>query len=77
MKATVVMAPVDWRLAAPEIVFIVADCKAGVLFVGSECAQIRAITSRLPELRTIIATEGGAPNGTTTARGATSRARTT
>ena len=28
MKANVVMAPVNWRLAAPEIAFIVADCKA-------------------------------------------------
>ncbi len=62
MKANVVMAPVNWRLAAPEIAFIVADCKAPVLFVGPEfVAQGRAIKSQLPELRTIIATEGGAP----------------
>src|SRR5580704_17044331 len=62
MKANVVLAPVNWRLAAPEIAFIVADCKAPVLFAGPECvAQVRAIRSQLPELRTIIATEGGAP----------------
>ena len=62
MKANVVMAPVNWRLAAPEIAFIVADCKAPVLFVGPEfVAQVRAIQSQLPELRTVIATEGGAP----------------
>src|SRR5664280_1731487 len=36
MKASVVMAPVNWRLAGPEIAFIVADCKAPVLFVGPE-----------------------------------------
>ncbi|MGB6956806.1 MAG: AMP-binding protein, partial [Bradyrhizobium sp.] len=42
MKANVVMTPVNWRLAAPEIAFIVADCKAPVLFVGPEfVAQIR------------------------------------
>jgi acyl-CoA synthetase (AMP-forming)/AMP-acid ligase II len=36
MKAGVVMAPVNWRLAGPEVAFIVADCKAPVLFVGPE-----------------------------------------
>jgi acyl-CoA synthetase (AMP-forming)/AMP-acid ligase II len=62
MKANVVMAPVNWRLAAPEIAFIVADCKAALLFVGPECVtQVRNIQSQLPELRTVIATEGGAP----------------
>jgi acyl-CoA synthetase (AMP-forming)/AMP-acid ligase II len=61
-KANVVMAPVNWRLAAPEITFIVADCKAPVLFVGPEfVVQARAIQPQLPDLRTIITTEGGAP----------------
>lgn len=61
MKANVVMTPVNWRLAAPEIAFIVADCKAPVLFVGPEfVAQIRGIQSQLPELRVVMATEGGA-----------------
>ena len=36
MKAGVVMAPVNWRLAGPEVAFIVEDCKAPVLFVGPE-----------------------------------------
>ena len=35
-KASAVMAPVNWRLAAPEVAFIVEDCKAPVLFVGPE-----------------------------------------
>jgi len=61
MKANVVMTPVNWRLAAPEIAFIVADSKAPVLFVGPECVdQVRAIRAQLPELRTVITTEGGA-----------------
>src|SRR5262245_65703438 len=34
MKAGVVMAPVNWRLAGPEVAVIVADCKAPVLFVA-------------------------------------------
>jgi fatty-acyl-CoA synthase len=61
IKANVVMAPVNWRLAGPEIAFIVADCKAPVLFVGPEfIAQVRSIRAQLPDLRTIITTEGGA-----------------
>src|SRR5258707_11846816 len=62
MKANVVMAPVNWRLAGPEIAFIVEDCKAPVLFVGPEfTTQVRNIKSQLPDLRTVIATEGGTP----------------
>src|SRR5438094_8843234 len=62
MKANVVMAPVNWRLAGPEVAFIVEDCKAPVLFVGPEfIAQIRNILPQLPDVRTVITTEGGAP----------------
>src|ERR1700730_2068138 len=62
MKANVVMAPVNWRLAGPEIAFIVGDCKAPALFVGPEfVTQVRNVKSQLPELRTVITTEGGAP----------------
>jgi acyl-CoA synthetase (AMP-forming)/AMP-acid ligase II len=59
MKANVVMTPVNWRLAGPEIAFIVADCKAPVLFVGPEnFAHVAGF--RAPELRVVIATEGKA-----------------
>src|SRR5712675_1490677 len=62
MKADVVMAPVNWRLAGPEIAFIVADCKAPVLFVGPEFTElVHSIQGQLPDVRTFIATEGGAP----------------
>ena len=62
MKANVVMAPVNWRLAGPEVAFIVEDCKAPVLFVGPEfITQVRNIQPQLPDLRTVITTEGGAP----------------
>ena len=61
-KAGAVMAPVNWRLAAPEIVYIVNDCKAEVLFVGSEFAGLaRQIAPELASVRKIIAMEGGAP----------------
>src|SRR3954471_22359768 len=62
MKANVVMAPVNWRLAGPEVAFIVGDCKAPVLFVGPEfITQVRNIKLQLPDVRSVIATEGGAP----------------
>ncbi len=62
MKAKVVMAPVNWRLAGPEVAFIVSDCKAPVLFVGPEfITQVRNIKAQLPDVRTVITTEGGAP----------------
>jgi acyl-CoA synthetase (AMP-forming)/AMP-acid ligase II len=64
MKAGVVMAPVNWRLAGPEIAFIVSDCKAPVLFVGPEFVeQVASIKAKLSDVRTLIATEGSAPPG--------------
>src|ERR1700733_8872890 len=61
IKAKIVMAPVNWRLAGPEIAFIVGDCKAPVLFVGPEFVeQAQRIQAQLPDVRTFIATEGGA-----------------
>jgi len=65
MKARIVMAPVNWRLAGPEIVFIVEDCKAAILFVGPEFVeQVRAIQPQLKNVRAIMTTEGGAPEWT-------------
>jgi len=62
IKANVVMAPVNWRLAGPEVAFIVEDCKAPVLFVGPEFVTlVRNIKDKLPGVRTVITTEGGAP----------------
>jgi len=62
IKANAVMAPVNWRLAGPEIAFIVEDCKAAILFVGPEFVdQVRGIKASLPSVRTIMTTEGGAP----------------
>jgi acyl-CoA synthetase (AMP-forming)/AMP-acid ligase II len=62
MKTKVVMAPVNWRLAGPEIAFIIGDCKAPVLFVGPEFTeQVQALRSQLPGVHTFIATEGSAP----------------
>ena len=65
VKAKVVMTPVNWRLAGPEIAFIVEDCKAAVLFVGPEfIEQIRGLQKQIPSVRIIMTTEGGAPEWT-------------
>src|ERR1700754_3485972 len=62
MKAGVVMAPVNWRLAGPEIAFIVEDCKAPLLFVGPEFVTMaRGLKDKLPSVRAIITIEGGVP----------------
>jgi acyl-CoA synthetase (AMP-forming)/AMP-acid ligase II len=62
MKANVVMAPVNWRLAGPEIAFIVEDCRASALFVGPEfLTQVERIKAQLPSVRKFIATEASAP----------------
>src|SRR5580704_10889263 len=53
IKAKVVMAPVNWRLAGPEIAFIVGDTRAPVLCVGPEfIEQVGAIKAQLPGVLT-------------------------
>ncbi|MFI6937356.1 long-chain-fatty-acid--CoA ligase [Streptomyces sp. NPDC050287] len=52
---------VNWRLAPPEIEFILADAQARILLVGAEFApQIEQIRSRLPELTKVIVVGGDA-----------------
>jgi fatty-acyl-CoA synthase len=61
-KMGAVMAPVNWRLAPPEVVYIVNDCKAAVLFVGPEFIDLaRKILPELPSVHTVVAMEGGNP----------------
>lgn len=38
-KAGVIMAPIGWRLAPPEVAYIAADAQARMLFVGPEVAD--------------------------------------
>src|SRR5262249_722470 len=60
VKAGVVMAPVNWRLAGPEVAYIVADCKAPVLFVGPAfIAQVKNIQPQLTDVKHILTAEGG------------------
>ncbi|MEE4349618.1 MAG: fatty acid--CoA ligase [Pacificimonas sp.] len=57
-KAGVVIIPVGWRLAPPEVRYIVDDCHAKLLFVGPELVECAAqIESDLPHLKRVIAME--------------------
>ena len=58
-KAGAVMTPVNWRLAGPEIVYILNDAKASVLFVGVEfLEQAAALLPELTSVRKIVSMEG-------------------
>lgn len=55
VKANLVLGPVNARLAPPEIVYIVNDAHAEVLFVGEEYREaIHQIRDQLPGVRKII-----------------------
>ena len=61
-KAGIVMTPVNWRLAGPEVAFVINDCAASVLFVGPEFVNlVRTIRDDLPSVRAFITIEGGSP----------------
>jgi acyl-CoA synthetase (AMP-forming)/AMP-acid ligase II len=60
-RADVVMTPINWRLAGPEIAYIVNDCGGAVLFFGREFAGLaQALEAELPTVRTYVAMEGHA-----------------
>ncbi len=59
-KARGALAAINNRLAAPEMQFIASDAKAKVLFVAKEFYEIAGIIAEeLPDLRGIIAIDGG------------------
>ncbi|WP_322796234.1 fatty acid--CoA ligase [Tepidiforma sp.] len=50
-KANAVMVAVNWRLAPPEVAYVINDATAEVLFVGQDFFPV--IEKILPELRTV------------------------
>lgn len=59
-KIGAVMTPVNWRLAAPEIVHILSDAQARVLFVGGEFPDTATqLAAETPALEHLIAMEQG------------------
>lgn len=59
-KVRCALTPVNHRLAAPEVAFILNDCQASILFVGKESEPLlETILDQCPQLSTIISIEGG------------------
>ncbi|HWA90725.1 MAG TPA: long-chain-fatty-acid--CoA ligase [Rhizomicrobium sp.] len=60
-KARAVTVGVNWRLAAPEIAYVLNDAGCEVIFVGADFAQIvEKILPDCPKLKTVIAMDDGA-----------------
>ena len=57
-KVGAVMTPINWRLAPPEVSYIVNDCQARVLFIGPEFTELlRQIRPSLTHVETIFGSE--------------------
>jgi acyl-CoA synthetase (AMP-forming)/AMP-acid ligase II len=60
MKVGMVMTPVNWRLAPPEMIYIINNAEAPVLFVGVDfAAAARAFKPQLSALRLIVGMDEG------------------
>jgi long-chain acyl-CoA synthetase len=60
-KIGAVLVSVNWRLAPPEIVYILNDAKAEVIFIGEKFAGLmKSILPELKSLRQVIVIDGAA-----------------
>ena len=60
MKANVVIAGVNWRLAPPEIEYILNNACIDILFVGAEFYDvIEQLMPNITSIRQFIAVDGG------------------
>lgn len=61
-KAEAVLVGVNWRLALPEIEYILNDADCGTVFVGAEYYSVmEELAARNPTLTRVIAMDGGHP----------------
>ncbi len=59
-KANTVLVGINWRLAGPEVVYVLNDAGCETMFVGAEFVPlIEAIKANCPKLKHIIAIDGG------------------
>ena len=59
-KADVVLVPVNFRLAPPEVAYVIADAAAEVLFVGADFySLVEKVAHEMKSVRRIIALDGG------------------
>ncbi len=62
-KAGAFVAPIGWRLSAPEVAYILADSQARLVFVGPEVMEVaRAALAELAAPPPLIAMESNAPD---------------
>ncbi|MFI4933813.1 MAG: long-chain-fatty-acid--CoA ligase [Caulobacterales bacterium] len=62
LKAGACLTPVNWRLAPPEIAFILKDAGAGLLVCGADYAEtVAGILADCPAVRRVIQFEPGHP----------------
>ena len=60
LKSNTVTVGVNWRLAPPEVSYVLNDSQSEVLFVGEEFYPvIDQILDELPNIKTVIAIDGG------------------
>ena len=58
-KIGAVMTPINWRLAPPEVAYIVNDCAARILFIGAEFGDlVREVKPSLTFVQSIFGVEG-------------------
>ncbi|MEQ9586684.1 MAG: fatty acid--CoA ligase [Parvibaculaceae bacterium] len=58
-KSNTVMVPINWRLAPPELEYILNDAEIELLFVASDCFDlIKPIKANLTTVRKIVALNG-------------------
>lgn len=59
-KAKAVMVGVNWRLAAPEIAYVLNDSRTEILFVGAEYYDVvEQVLPECPNVRKVVALDGG------------------
>jgi long-chain acyl-CoA synthetase len=62
-KADIVLVPVNFRLAPPEVAYVVADAGAELLFVGADFYPlVEKVAQELKSVRRIVALDGGHPS---------------
>ncbi len=64
-KIGAVMTPVNWRLAAPEVAYILGNCEARIVFVGEGFADMLAkVRSDCPKVEQVIGIDAPDHTGT-------------
>lgn len=59
-KAKAVVVGVNWRLAPPEIAYVLNDAKTELLFVGAEFYDtVMQVLAECPSIRRVVALDGG------------------